>query len=380
MESITRPHREDRDRRFGARLGLVACVLTVVCSAPAVAQNELPPVSGDQLERAFNSSRPDHRVVLESVDGSSSFILQAAGRVEPADDQLLGFDLSRPDSLSIEDGLVSGQLTHGAVGFRVYGPIRELILGQPSSLRVHVDVENADAETDAPQGQAAGTSHAAEVELQPASRLTRVESQPQEDEDEQATGPEWRFVPGAETILTNRAGAGEVDRTRRLEYSQNALAGIAMEEVGDRPCFLRLYASGNDDDIAQPYIGCGTTFSELGPDGPDQARNSRRIARLPPDYAVVGLEVCLNKSGRNARVKGIEVRGWRPAEYLDTDLDRQARMAREGFSRPNCREREFVSCPRRTIATGVKATLRVRGKTRNWVNGLRLICRPIEER
>lgn len=370
-------------------LFLLACAPAMAQPVLAWAQNDLPALKKGQLERALDRSQPDHRVVLESVDGASSFIVQASGRIEVVEGQLLGFDVFRPEGLSIEDRLVSGQLSEGAIGFRVFGPIRELVLGQPSRIRAYVDLP-----------QAAG-KRATNGETPQAGKVRRMDPQLQSPtavpvtlDAEASPSAKWRFVPDGHIEVTRRAGAGNVQNTQRLEFEQAALGGVAMWEEGDRPCGLAVYPVNDSDDTEIPFITCD--YSDLAQSGAglvirrgkefvrrmftDGLGGSRRSAELPDHHAVVAVEVCLNNTGGNARVKGIELRGWRPSEYLDSDLDRAALMARDSFSRPNCRNRDFVSCPRQTIATGVIATLRIRGEKRGWVNGLRLICRPIETR
>jgi len=391
-----------------------AFLLVFGLSIQAFAQVELPPVSPEQLERAMNSPQPEHEVVLESIEGSSNFILRAAGRIEMVEGQLLGFDLTQPEELSAEGDTVSGRLAAGATGFRVFGPIRELMLGQPNRVRVHVDLPRTISPRPAGRGEADVVRTIPEIDVKPRPPVGVVapttdspadqggEEQGSEggvaveaaddglrdDEENEA----WRFVLDGRAEGTRRVGAGETQSTQRLEYAERALNGISMAEAGDRPCFLRLYAESGNEDIEHPYIGCD--YSDLSSTKivryaksfgralaglvPGVSANSHRHAQLPPGYAVVAMQVCLNNTGRNARIKGIEVRGWRPLEYLDPGRDPAGLMAVDSFERNNCRHRRFVSCPRRSIATGVVASLRIKGEKRGWINQLGLICRPIE--
>lgn len=385
-----------RTRIPGHRNYLAMTLVMIAASGglPALAgtQADLPALKDQQLDGALNQSRPDHRVVLETVGGSSGFILRAAGHIEAAEGRLLGFELSRADGLTIENGTASGRLEGGAMGLEVFGPIRELILSQPARIRVHVDTERVENGADHAGGNADDDRRLSSIDMQIEPQA--AELAPRRDGNASRAAA-WRFVPDGKIAVTERAGTGDTQSTQRLEFGDRPLNGITMAEIGDRPCFLALSAGGEDGDAQSPYIDCeygdfeskdlvrsarhlGRVLAGIA-SSRNRSRLNRRDARLPADHAVVAIEVCLNNTRPNARVKGIELRGWRPLEYLDAELDRAELMATDSFARPNCRKREFVSCPRRTLATGVIATLRIRGEKRGWINGLRLLCRPIEQ-
>lgn len=180
------------------------------------------------------------------------------------------------------------------------------------------------------------------------------------------------------TSISRRAGGGPTQRTERLDMYPAAISAISLWERGDRPCGIGGRARPLGSGLQGDWWSEEFDFDcEL-----DSRRRSARTAELPQEHWITAVKVCLNKkaSRRNVRIKGIEVWGFRPDEYMNPDIDRADRMAVDSFERPNCRHWQFTSCPRTQVATGIVATLRVKNAAigeNPWLNGVRLICRRL---
>jgi len=362
-------------------------VLAAALSAGAGAQQ--PPQS--MLDR--RAPLPDHTIVIVGQGTVTEYTIEVVGRLTQVDGELENRSVSRNDSDTVENGRATGVVAGGNDGFRVYGEIRSIRLDPQAGAEALVD------------GEPYATLRATQMQPVREARATAPVRRQDEEEDEaptrmamptqdmtavtpMPTGQEWTLSEEV-TSISRRAGWGPVDSTVRLDLEDQWLQGLVMAESTDRPCFMHLIPTPPDNGVQAGwyetgnYILCkhgllSAAASTVGSPSFSRRNNSRRVAALEDDHAVVALEVCVNRTARNARVKGVEVRGWRPEEYLDASLDRSRFMARNGFERPNCSERQFTSCPRQQVATGVVATLRERGRNSHWINGFQLICRAIE--
>lgn len=197
-------------------------------------------------------------------------------------------------------------------------------------------------------------------------------------EQESGTSGETRWVLDDKvTSISNRAGGGPTERTERLDMYPRAISAISLWEYGDRPCGIGGRARPLDAGHIQ-----GDWWSEEFDFDCELNQGTVRGAALPREHWITAVKVCLNKkaSSKNVRLKGIEVRGFRPDEYMNPDIDRSDRMAVDSFERQNCRHWQFTSCPRTQVATGLVATLRVKNAVigdNPWINGVRLICRRL---
>jgi hypothetical protein len=381
---------------------LFVCSLLVPRAGAAQVEDRIPPVRGAQLERALEGA--DHTILVRGLGQRARYEIEVEGRVVPLNAEVDGHVAGLNPGDTIEGGLARGFVRNGNDAYEVHGEIRRIALESPGAALVLVDGERYEP---------ASLSRPVALEMAPPVTAAPVAAQSVD------TAP-WRFVGDGVASITDRAGWGPTDQERRLDLETELLRGVAMAEQGDRPCALVLEptaavlerarsmreqvegvveveetADGSpvirraDDPEPGLWIDClrgplavpkvvGNVVEAYSRLLTGMDLSSRRTAALEPGYGVVGLEVCVNGERRNARVKGVEVRGWKPEEYLDTELDRSNFMIRDGFERPNCRVRQFVSCPRQQMATGLVVSLRRRGPNTHWVNGLRLICRRVE--
>ena len=376
----------------GPALPAIAAGLVLAAALASGAGAQQPPQS--MLDQ--RAPLPDHTIVIVGQGPVTEYTIEVDGRLTQVDGELESRHVSRNDNDAVDNGRATGSVGGGNDGFRVYGEIRSIRLDPQAGAEVLVD------------GEPYATLRATQMQPAPEARAATPVRRQDDEEDEQdeaptrmampaqgltavtpmQTGQEWTLSE-AVTSISRRAGWGPVDSTRRLDLQDQWLQGLVMAESTDRPCFMHLLPTPPNDGLqagwyeSGHYILCkhgllSATASAVGSPSFSRRNNSRRVAALDEDHAVVALEVCVNRTARNARVKGVEVRGWRPEEYLDASLDRARFMARDGFERPNCSERQFTSCPRGQVATGVVATLRERSRNSHWINGFQLICRAIE--
>ncbi len=380
-------------------LSLGLCVLGVPDGGAAQVEDRIPPASRAHVDRALGG--PDHTILVRGLGQRVVYEIEVDGRLAPLNAEVGGHVAGLNPGDTIDGEWAHGFVRNGNDAYEVHGEIRRIALGEPGGALVLVDGERYEP---------ASIAGPVALEMAPAEAATPMIATP-------VDARRWRFVGEGVASITDRAGWGPVDQERRLDLGTELLRGVTMAEHMDRPCALALEptaavlerARSFDEELEAAIeveeTGDGARVrADAGPElwvdclrGPlavpravgraveaysrlltGMDLSSRRTAALEPGYGVVGLEVCVNGERQNARVKGVQVRGWRPEEYLDSGLDRADFMIRDGFERPNCRVRQFVSCPRQQMATGLVVSLRRRGPDTHWVNGLSLICRRVE--
>ena len=362
-----------RSVRAGA--GAIAGLFILTAGVGASAQ--APSGIGGQIQgpdteimRDLVRGEPDHTVVIVGQGEGVTYTIETNGGLEAVDGELDGYNVSVQDNDVVEGGRASGRVTGGNDGYRVWGEIESISLDPEGEAEIRVD------------GDPYRRLRAVTMDAAPMTAQSVMPAAPEEDatESDGSSRGELRLADSV-TSVSPRAGAGQIDNTLRRDLYPFVLTSARMREQGDRPCYIRLFASNLRGPGAPGFRDTSVTVEPRQCEGGPRNTSTEQV-ELPDRHAVVSVGVCLNHTRTNARVKGLELRGWRIDEYMDPDADHAGLMARDRFERTNCSTWEYTSCPREQVATGMVLTRRVRtpalADDRTWINGVRLICRRVE--
>ncbi|PWE16838.1 hypothetical protein DDZ18_11650 [Marinicauda salina] len=301
----------------------------------------------------FVDGAPFHTLAIRGTGDTVGYSVSIDGRLEAVAGDFAGFEASIQDNDSVDGGAASGYVGGGGVdAYRVYGGRPDVELARAGAADVFIDGEQVQAASEGDGG----------------------------DEATASSGGGYRLADAISTV-TDRAGHGAVDDTRRLDFEDRALTGIRLSEMWDRPCAIALQGAPiegdglgeREDEELYEDLCDGRPLGLFGWGGGEWPL-------APDDHVVAGLEVCVNNHRPNARVKGLGLSSWRLDEYLDPDVDEETRNALRATDRgeqPNCSHWTSAACPYPEVATGVVITIRER-RNNEWINGMRLICRAVE--